>query len=126
MLTENLKSYRKLKGWTQEKMAAEFKEFNLSRDNIASYERGIEQPSLAFACKICDDIKVSLHTFLYEEILNPKIAVTDNSNRVLELEAELTKAYKTIAQMQMEKMQVVSSYLKDTVETKAAEDEPDK
>ena len=126
MLTENLKSYRKLKGWTQEKMAAEFKEFNLSRDNIASYERGIAQPSLAFACKICDDIKVSLHTFLYEEILNPKIAVTDNSNRVLELEAELTKAYKTIAQMQMEKMQVVSSYLKDTVETKAAEDEPDK
>lgn len=67
MLSENIKSYRKLKGWTQEKMAIEFK---ISRDNVASYERGLAKPSLEFACQICDDIKISLHEFLYGEVSN--------------------------------------------------------
>jgi transcriptional regulator with XRE-family HTH domain len=101
MLSQNIKAYRKLKGWTQEKLAVEF---GLTRDNIASYERGLAQPSLAFACRICDDLKVSLHDFLYGEILNPKLGIDEKTSRVKELEIELAAAYKTIALMAQKQM----------------------
>ena len=115
MLSENIKAYRKLKGWTQEKMAVEF---GLSRDNIASYERGIAKPTLEFACQICDEIAVSLHDLLYGEILNPKIEAK-RSDRMKDLEAELQKAYRTIAKMTQEKMIDDESPL-----SKVAEDKP--
>lgn len=95
MLNENIKRYRKFKGWTQEKLA---NEFGLTRDNVASYERGIANPPLEIACKICDDISVSLHDLLYGDILNPKIE-SKRSDRVIALEQELQKAYRTIALM---------------------------
>lgn len=123
MLKENLKSYRKLKGWTQEQMAAEF---SVTRDNIASYERGLANPSLEFVCKICDDTKVTLHTLLYEEIMNPKLVVDKPSERMLQLETELARAYKAIAQMQMEKMQVLPGQVQEMDESRAAEPDPDK
>lgn len=101
MLSKNIKAYRKLKGWTQEKMASEF---GISRDNVASYERGLANPSLEFACKICDDIGVSLHDLLYGEILNPQIGEVTISEREKQLEEELNKAYRTIAIMTQERI----------------------
>lgn len=117
-LKDNLKDYRKFKGWTQERMASEF---GVNRDNVASYERGLAMPSLEFACKICDDINVSLHVLLYDEILNPKVVADTTMGRIGELEEKLREAYKTIALMTQEKMKVHRE--SDTPLTQAAEGE---
>lgn len=122
MLNDNIKAYRKFKGWTQEKMAVEFE---ITRDNVASYERGLAKPSLEFACKICDDLRVSIHTLLYGEILNPKIeSVSLEGSRVGDLENELVKAYDMIATLSNKKMmEILNAKNQESELSKVAEDE---
>jgi transcriptional regulator with XRE-family HTH domain len=79
-LKENILWYRKQRKWSQEKMGAIY---DLTRENIASYERGLAKPGINMLSEICRDLKMYLHDFINEDMAtykNNHVALTSMVN----------------------------------------------
>ena len=66
MFHENLKTMRKAKGYTQEKLAIKL---NVVRQTVSKWEKGLSVPDADVLCKIADVLDTDVSTLLGEEIV---------------------------------------------------------
>lgn len=66
MFHENLKTMRKAKGYTQEKLAIKL---NVVRQTVSKWEKGLSVPDADVLCKIADVLDMDVSTLLGEEIV---------------------------------------------------------
>ena len=66
MFHENLKTMRKAKGYTQEKLAIKL---NVVRQTVSKWEKGLSVPDADVHCKIADVLDTDVSTLLGEEIV---------------------------------------------------------
>lgn len=83
MFSENLKTIRKAKGYTQEELAIKI---NVVRQTVSKWEKGLSVPDADILTKIADVLEVSV-----SELLDADIREETNRNEVAEQLAKISE-----------------------------------
>lgn len=83
MFSENLKTIRKAKGYTQEELAIKI---NVVRQTISKWEKGLSVPDADMLTQIADVLEVSV-----SELLGADIKEEENKNEIAEQLAKVSE-----------------------------------
>lgn len=83
MFSDNLKTIRKEKGYTQEELAIKL---NVVRQTVSKWEKGLSVPDADMLCKIADVLETNLG-----ELLGGEINMETNKNEVAEQLAKISE-----------------------------------
>ena len=90
MLSENIKNLRKLKGFSQEEMAAKL---NVVRQTVSKWENGLSVPDSETLVKIAAELEVSTNILLGESVADGKVAELQAMEQKLEILTEQFAQY---------------------------------
>jgi putative transcriptional regulator len=83
MFSENLKTIRKEKGFSQEQLAARL---NVVRQTISKWEKGLSVPDAEMLIQLADVLEVEV-----SDLLGKKVEITEGQNELDALALELAK-----------------------------------